>query len=146
MPETTHPGPREIFEHFQRTVLGEPGALLAERYAPDVVVEFPFAPDGRPRRILGRDAFLAFAQPRRAALPVRFEEIRNVVVHETADPEVIVAEYELVGTVTSTGRRADAGFVSVLRVRAGQIVHWREYQNAPAMAKALEPPQDDPPA
>lgn len=137
MPESTMLGPREIFERFQRSVLGEPAALTPERYSPDVVVEFPFAPPGRPRRIVGREKFFDFAQPQRAALPVRFEEIRDVVVHQTADPEVIVAEYELAGTVTSTGRQAAAGFVAVLRVRNGQILHWREYQNVPAMAAAL---------
>ena len=60
-----------------------------------------------------------------------------MVVHETADPEVIVVEYEIAGTVTTTNRPAAAGFIGVLRARNGQIVHWREYQNVLAMAEAL---------
>ena len=60
----------------------------------------------------------------RASLPVRFEERREVAIYETADPEVIVVEYELAGTVTTTGRRAAAPFIGVLRVRAGQITGW----------------------
>ncbi len=55
-----------------------------------------------------------------ASLPVRFEECREVAIYETADPEVIVVEYELAGTVTTTGRRTAAPFIGVLRVRAGQ--------------------------
>jgi ketosteroid isomerase-like protein len=92
----------------------------------------------RPRRFQGREAFYAFASPERAALPVRFDEVRNVVVHEATDPEVIVAEYELVGTVTTTGRSAAASFVVVLRVHDGRIVLWREYQNVLVIAEALD--------
>ncbi|HYZ57604.1 MAG TPA: nuclear transport factor 2 family protein [Streptosporangiaceae bacterium] len=128
--------PREVFAHMQRSWLGQAshdGDLLAD----DVVIEVPFAPPGRTRRFEGREQWLAFAEPERAALPVRFEQVRNVVVHETTDPEVIVAEYELAGTVTTTGRRASATFIGVLRVRDGKIVFWREYQNVLAIADAL---------
>jgi ketosteroid isomerase-like protein len=127
-------GPREVFEHMQRVWLGQAeGDLLAD----DVVIEAPFAPPGRPRRFQGRAEFLAFAAPERAAFPARFDEVRDVVIHDTADPEVIVVEYELAGTLTTTGRRAAAPFIGVLRVRDGKIVHWREYQNTPAIAGAL---------
>jgi ketosteroid isomerase-like protein len=68
---------------------------------------------------------------------VRFEECREIAVHDTADPEVIVVEYELAGTVTTTGRRAAAPFIGVLRVRDGQVAGWREYQDAVAIAHAL---------
>lgn len=60
-----------------------------------------------------------------------------MVVHDTADPEVIVVEYEITGTVATTNRAAEAGFVGVLCARNGQIVHWREYQNVVAMAEAM---------
>src|SRR5690242_13264078 len=91
-------GPREAFEAFQRAVLSGELGLRGDSCAEDVVVEFPFARPGMPRRIEGRDQFLAFASERRDALPIRFEEFRNVVVHETADPEMIIAEYEMVAT------------------------------------------------
>lgn len=58
----------------------------------DSVIEAPFAPPGQPNRIEGRDAFRAYAEPQRAAFPVHFEDVRDVVVHETTDPEVIVVE------------------------------------------------------
>jgi uncharacterized protein len=111
--------------------------LADDVLADDVLIELPFAPPGRPRRFEGRDEFLAFAQPERAAFHGRLEEIRNVVIHETADPEVIVVEYELAGTVTTTGQQAAASFVGVLRARDGKVVHWREYQNVLAIAAAL---------
>jgi ketosteroid isomerase-like protein len=130
-------GPREVFARMREQWLGNAvdpiGSLLAE----DAVIETPFAPPGRPRRFEGRAEFLAFAQAGRAGLPVRFEECREIAVHDTADPEVIVVEYELAGTVTTTGHRAAAPFIGVLRVRDGQVAEWREYQDAVAIAHAL---------
>ena len=135
-------GPREVFGRMQRQWLSTTGAdghisgfqsLLAD----DAVVELPFAPPGRPRRFRGRAEWLAFARGARAGLPVRFEECRETAVHETADPGVIVVEYELAGTVLTTGRRAAAPFIGVLRVRDGQVTGWREYQDTVAIARAL---------
>jgi ketosteroid isomerase-like protein len=131
------PGPREVFAHMQQQWLGTAPDLMDSELADDVVIETPFAPPGRPRRFQGRKEFLEFAKAERASLPVCFEECRDVVIHETADPEVIVVEYELAGTVTTTDHRAAAPFIGVLRVRDGKIVHWREYQDALAIAQAL---------
>lgn len=138
--------PREVFARMKEqwlsnamspmdsdSLLAGFGSLLAE----DAVIEEPFAPPGRPRRFNGRDEFLAFAAAGRAALPVRFEGCRETAVHETADPEVIVVEYELSGTVTTTGRGATVPFIGVLRVRDGRIIGWREYQDKVAIADAL---------
>ena len=136
--------PREAFARFQNRVLnfgastGEAGEWSAEElYAEDLVVEFPFARPGTPRRIEGREAFAAFAEPQRAALPVRFLGFRDVVVHDTVDPEVIIAEYELAGTHTRTGHSASARFAAVIRVRDGKVVLWREYQDTRAIEDAL---------
>jgi len=129
-------GPREVFEQSIRP------EFLAEEYAgdylaDDVVIEWPFAAPGRPRRLDGREAFLAIARPGRAAMPFRFDECVVDAVHETADPEVIVAEYRLGGTVLPGGERRSAQFVSVIRVRGGLVTHWREYQDTYAIVRAL---------
>lgn len=135
-------GPKAAFETYQRNLLSGLLGLDPDLLADDVVIEFPFAPEGRPRRFAGRQAFGAYAGPERAAfqaLQVRFDEFRNVTVHETSDPEVIVAEYELRGTLSALGRQTGASFVSVIRVRDGRIVGWREYQDTLAMTAALGP-------
>jgi uncharacterized protein len=107
--------------------------LLAE----DVVVEWPFAAPGRPRRVEGRDTFLAMAVPARASLPFAFDEFELDAVHETAEEDVVVLEYRLGGTIVATGDRRSAAFISVIRVRDGRIVLWREYQDTMAIAAAL---------
>ena len=54
---------------------------------------------------------------------MRFEECRNVVIHETADPEVIVVEYELAGTASD--RSSTGAYAGQARITA----------NAPAIMK-----------
>jgi uncharacterized protein len=70
-------------------------------------------------------------------MPFRFDECVVEAVHETADPEVIVAEYRLGGTVLPGGEHRSAQFVSVIRVRDGLVTHWREYQDTYAIVRAL---------
>lgn len=124
---------KRIEDHF----LGRPHQSML---APDAVIEDPFARPGQPRRYESAAAFEEATRESRESLPVRFESFRYTAVHETADPEVTVLEYELGGTVLTTGRRASAPFIAVMRVRDGRIVLWREYQDKLAIAAALETP------
>lgn len=128
--------PQDLFARFQRNALAGEAGLDEEMLAEDVVIETPFAPAAE-RRLQGRAAVAERLREGREALPVEFEEFRNVVVHETGDPEVIIAEYEMVASLPATGKRGAAGFVVVLRARDGRIAHWREYQDRAALAEAL---------
>jgi ketosteroid isomerase-like protein len=130
--------PHEAFDLLRREwFLADGSTLDPDLFTEDVVVEMPFAVPGHPDRIEGRAAFVAFAEAGRAALPVRFDRCQITAIHETADPAVIVVEYELGGTVTTTGKQASAPFIGVLRIRDGRIAHWREYQHTLAIAQAL---------
>jgi ketosteroid isomerase-like protein len=124
---------RAVFEEFREHIFERrPEQFWAE----DVVVEQPFAAGG-PSRIEGRAAFLAKTEASRDSLPVEFEEMRNVVVHDTTDPDKLIVEYELTGTVLTTGKWASARFIAVMEVRDGRMTLWREYQNTLAIAQAL---------
>ena len=136
MVEDPVPGtPRDLFDRMAQEWLGHPttdGGLLAE----DVVLETPFAPPGRPLRFEGREEVLAFTAAGRASFPVRLDELTDVVVHETADAEVIVVEYRLGGRLPDGARRS-APFIGVLQARDGQVIRWREYQDKAAIAAAI---------
>jgi hypothetical protein len=140
-PTATPATPREVFARMQQAWLAQ-ADHATDSLADDVVIEMPFARPGHPRRVEGRDQVLALFGPQRAAFPVRFDEVRNTAIHDTADPEVIVVEYELAGTVLTTGHQAAAPFIGVLRVRNGKITLWREYQNTQAIDAALTAPAD----
>ncbi|MFE0379882.1 nuclear transport factor 2 family protein [Streptomyces inhibens] len=51
------------------------------------------------------------------------QEICEVVVHESADPEVITVEQTVCGVVTTTGESFSFPGLLVLRVRNGLIVY-----------------------
>jgi uncharacterized protein len=127
--------PREVFARLKKYFVSHDLDAAADVWAQDVVIETPFAPAGAPRRIDGREQLLTIARAGRATLPMRVDEVRDIAIHDTADPEVIVVEYEITATVTTTNRTASAPFIAVLHARDGRIVHWREYQNTAAMAE-----------
>jgi uncharacterized protein len=137
---TSTAGPLATYRRMQEAVLNGEGAdatlLPAELLAEDLVVETPYAPPGM-RRYEGREAWLSYYRAGGAGLLVRFEEFRELATYQTDDPEVIVVEYALTGTVTATGVRSSTTCIAVLRVHNGLIQHWREYQDIPAITEAL---------
>jgi uncharacterized protein len=129
------PTPREVFAELARYWVGGTPTFPRELLADDVVVEMPLAPPGWPNRVEGRETFVPLAEAGRAALPVRFHDCRDVVLHQTTDPEVTVAEYELAGTHTTTRAATAARFIAVFRIRDGRIARWREYHNVMAQLR-----------
>lgn len=136
MPEPRDPRPHALFEHAHEHVRRYELAAFAELFAPDGTMEFPFAPPGAPRRLDGRDAIrevlvAAAAAGRRER---RITGYRDIVVHETTDPEVIVVEFTLEGEIVATGRTYSVPYIQVLRARDGQIVSLRDYIDYAALA------------
>jgi ketosteroid isomerase-like protein len=69
-------------------------------------------------------------------MPLRLQA-RNLVVHETSDPEVVVAEWDYDGLVTTANRPFRVSSIQVSRVRNGQIVASRDYHNHLVLADVL---------
>ncbi|WP_182902271.1 nuclear transport factor 2 family protein [Microbispora sp. H10830] len=127
------PSPREIADRFLRASVANAWDDLADLYASDAVIEIPFAPEGVPTRSQGRELFRARFK---AAAPLRrFEKAGPVVIHETRDPEVVIVEYDLHGSMTRSGRPFVFSYVMVMRIRDGLIVHSRDYANPLAGAE-----------
>lgn len=104
---------------------------LMNRCTVDVVFEFPFAPNDRPRRVEGRDAVRAYLEPMFARSTVR--DISSLVLHQTVDPAVGVIEFTT--TVSAEGGQVrDLSYIVVLTVRDGQIARYRDYWNPLAFA------------
>jgi ketosteroid isomerase-like protein len=127
-------GPGAVFERLLRSITGRAWSELPGLYAEDAVVEHPFDMPG-PSRLEGREQIRAHFNAA-AALPLEMLA-RNIVVHETGDPEVIVAEFDYHGRVTTTGRSFIVSQVQILRVRDGLIVASRDYVNHFALAAAF---------
>ena len=127
---------REVFDRAKQLALAKDLAGFAELFALDGVFEAPFAPLGAPRRIEGRETLREYFSGL-SATPLKHSEFRNMTVYQTDDPEVVIAEYDAVGEVTGTGRPYELRYLQLVRVRAGQIVLWRDYWDPLAGAQLL---------
>jgi len=63
---------------------------------------------------------------------------RDVLVHQTADPEVVIAEFAYHGRALETGRSFVLPCVFIMRVRDGLIVESRDYGDHLGLAYALD--------
>jgi ketosteroid isomerase-like protein len=126
--------PRQVFERQRRAISARAWSELADLYAEDVVVELPFNLP-RPLRLVGREQLQArFSAGSRLPLEM---EMQNLIVRETDDPEVIVAEFDYAGRTTDTGREFSVANVIVMRVREGRIVWSKDYHNHAVLAQVL---------
>ncbi|MEV6926871.1 nuclear transport factor 2 family protein [Dactylosporangium sp. NPDC051485] len=127
---------REVVERMLDVGRAQDAEAFVALMAPDGYIEWPFCPPGAPERLEGREAIRAFlTQVARA--PIRFDEYRDVVVHETADPEVIIVEYQVYGHLTTSGGPFRQTVIAVLRVRDGLVISYRDYINPLPLMAAL---------
>ena len=129
------PTAREVVDTLLRSITTS-FDQLAELYAPDVLIEMPFAPPLYPaRRQASREDLRA--QLKSGAAERTYTSVQNVTVHETTDPEVVIAEYELHGNVLADGREFLLPMLMIITVRDGLIVSSRDYNHPIASAQAL---------
>ncbi|MEV6288235.1 nuclear transport factor 2 family protein [Kribbella sp. NPDC051770] len=128
--------PSEVFLRLVHGVAAGDYASLPALYAEPTDVRHPMAPGGD-HPLLTRAALREHfgGTGPRVASAISFVP-DNVRVHETADPEVIVAEFEYAGTRTADGATFRVPCIFVLRVRDGLIVESRDYVDHVAMARA----------
>ncbi len=118
--------PRDVFAALSDGISEGRFDELSALYAEDTVVEHPQAVP-RPTCLTGRDAVHERFTGVLAGA-VRLKR-KNVVVHETTDPEVIVAEYDYDAESVETGKTDVTANIQVLRIRDGLIVHSRDYHD-----------------
>jgi uncharacterized protein len=125
-----------LFKRQMACICSDDRDAQLQLYAEDCVYEFPFAND-RPRRIVGR------AEIRRVMMPLWEEARRKGVrvtgyegtVHETTDPDLVIAEFSL--SVEVRPARTTIPFVQFFRVRGEHIAGVREYFSPQARSEAL---------
>jgi ketosteroid isomerase-like protein len=128
----------ESFSAMLRETLVErlaPGAVtFVEMFAEDGVMEFPYALPS-PRRVVGREALAAHLAY--LARMVELLGVSDVVKHQTGDPEVFILEFASSGRSVATGEPFEQRYISVIRLRDGQIVHYRDYWNPLAILRTM---------
>lgn len=117
--------PQEVFRALVDGVAEGRWDELPGLYAEQTHVVHPFDPL-RAAALRTRDELREHFRPTDTG-PRLHRRAANITIHETTDPEVIVAEFEYQGTVAETGEPFAQPAIFVLRVRNGEIVTSRDY-------------------
>lgn len=106
-------------------ILAHDMAGFAALWAPDSTMTFPFAAPGSPRELAGRDAIAAYvAGYNDLLLPTAVvDEVR----HTTGDPDTLVVEFAVRGTVVATGAEYTLRYVAVVTVGPEGITGYRDH-------------------
>ncbi|MEV6586432.1 nuclear transport factor 2 family protein [Streptomyces acidicola] len=129
--------PVDVYRHSLRLLLDKNIPAWVGLWAEDGVMEFPFAPQGWPRRLEGKEAIAAYMRPYPDHIDLHdFPDLR---IHQTAEPETIVVEMRGVGRLVETDSPYDMTYIAVVTVQDGLIASYRDYWNPLA---ALEPGTD----
>ncbi|MEU8132581.1 nuclear transport factor 2 family protein [Streptodolium elevatio] len=115
------------------TSVGDVDAQMAH-YTEDAVFEFPYA--SPPARIEGKQTVSDYL---RGALGIFEIRVTVTEIHETTDPDTLVAEFTSEGKVTTTGKSYTNTYISVVRFRDGLIASQKEFYNPNAATAALTP-------
>ena len=138
MPSTT---PADVLARRGQLILNGDADGLADLFAPDAVIESPFAgPPGASARLEGREAIREYSRHVMAS-PLRVENYEVAELYQTQDPEVVIVEMRAKGTVTTTGRSFTATSVQILRIREGHIVLFRDFADPRVLADVIGEPR-----
>lgn len=134
------PSPRDVFFKLVHGVAdavanGDPSPLPA-LYADSTDVRHPMHPARMPPLTSRAELARHFGVGRTDYVPTVRYRPEAIVIHETADPEVIIAEFEYRGAVLATGETFAVPCVFVMRIRDGLIIESRDYVDHVAFAKA----------
>ncbi|MFE2353852.1 nuclear transport factor 2 family protein [Streptomyces parvulus] len=127
MPVPAHTPAPNLYRHGLRLLLDKDIDSWVGLWAEDGVMEFPFAPEGRPRRLEGREAVAAYM--RHYPDHIDLHDIPELRIHETTDPATVVVEMRAVGRLVRTGAPYDMTYVAVVTVEGGRFTSYRDYWN-----------------
>jgi ketosteroid isomerase-like protein len=110
-----------------------PADDLLDLFAEDIIFEFPFAPEGLPKRLVGRDDLAAHLAQLGPLL--EFDEFQLEAAHVCGDTEVL--EFTCKGRGVKTGVAYDQTYISVVTIRHGRIARYKDYWNPLVALAAL---------
>ncbi|GAN81519.1 nuclear transport factor 2 family protein [Acidocella aminolytica] len=124
------------FPGLLRGALGEslePGEEIGDLFADDIVFEFPYAPEGVPRRLSGKAGL--FNHLTRISPLLEFGEMTLHRVHPSG--ETFVIEFSCNGRGRRTGVPYDQRYISVIALSDRRIVRYVDYWNPLVLLSAL---------
>ncbi|MEU5976979.1 nuclear transport factor 2 family protein [Streptomyces sp. NPDC047315] len=129
--------PADLYRHSLRLLLDKDIPAWVDLWAEDGLMQFPFAPDGWPRELEGKEAIAAYM--RRYPETIDLHDFPELQIHHTTDPRTVVVEMRGVGRLVASGAPFDMTYIAVVTVRDGHFTSYRDYWNPLA---AQEPGAD----
>ena len=136
-----HPAFNKNSEPFYNIIMeGLKGEVDGEHFwdavAKDAAFEFLYNFPGFTNRIEGRKAYMDWFGGYTNVL----HSADNLKVYKSEQPkDVIILEYEVHGTVPSTGKNYDNRFCSIVTIHNRKIIHWRDYMDSLAAMLSVKP-------
>ncbi len=126
-----HTSPADLYRHSLQLLLDKNIPEWGDLWAEDGVMEFPFAPQGWPERLEGKEAIAAYM--RHYPDHIDLHDFPDVRIHQTIAPETIVVEMRGVGRLVETGSSFTMRYIAVVTVQDGRITSYRDYWNPLAL-------------
>src|SRR6202161_4065550 len=124
---------------FEIVLRGLSGLVDGEHYfdtfADDAIFESRYHFPGWPATIRGRANLMAALSG--YGKTIKLHSGDALVVHRSEDRRVVILEYEVHGTILSSGARYDNRLISVVTIENKKIIHWRDYMDSLAAWTAL---------
>ena len=141
MANSKYPSHEALNPFFEVVMKGLSGLVDGEHYfdtfADDAIFESRYHFPGWPLIIRGRANLVASLAG--YGKTIRVHSADALVAHRNRDSRVVILEYEVHGTILSTGAPYDNRLISVVTIENRKIVHWRDYMDSLAAWTALNP-------
>jgi ketosteroid isomerase-like protein len=127
--------PADLYRRSLRLLLDKDIDGWVDLCDENVIIEFPYAPDGFPARLEGRAAVADYMRGYPDQIDLR--EIPSLEIHQTTDRDTIVAEWRGTGRIVATDTPYDMPYVAVVTASNGHITHYRDYWSPSAIPGSL---------
>lgn len=99
------------------------------------ILEFPYAPKGFPQKVEGKEKLYEYMKNFPEHFNVTFT---NLYFHPTANPNLVIAEFESNGVALSTNNPYEQKYISVVTTEdSGKIERYVDFWNPIAAMEAL---------
>ncbi|MBY0413799.1 MAG: nuclear transport factor 2 family protein [Bdellovibrionales bacterium] len=125
----------ELFQRSLDTFLAKDMRQWADYCDENIIVEFPFAPEGSPARFEGRAAIYEYLKN----YPdfINIHKITSTQIYATSNPNTVIAEWSVSGKVVGNGNPYEMSYATFATFRDGLMTSYREYWNPLAFQKAM---------
>ncbi|MFJ2830423.1 nuclear transport factor 2 family protein [Streptomyces sp. NPDC087263] len=124
---STNTAPADLYRRGLQLLLDKDIPAWVGLWDEDGILEFPFAPEGWPKRLEGRTAIAEYMR----GYPdhIDMHDFPDVEIHRTLAPETIVVEMRGVGRLVDTDSPFDMTYIAVVTVKDGLLTSYRDYWN-----------------